>query len=336
MYNSIQAMFTSATLKLTAWYLLGVMLLSIGFSVLVYNLSVGEFTARLGVIETRLRENEFGVPAEFDFSTVRTRQLNEARHNIITVLLYTNLIILGVGGVASYAWARRTLRPIEEAHEAQSRFTSDASHELRTPLAIMQTEIESVLRDSSAKKSLYKETLESNLEEVNRLSKLANLLLKIAQLDTASLTWQTVDIIDAASQAVQSFSQSQQARIKLVAPKKLFIHHANPESLTELIIILIDNALKYSNPNTRITLTLYREKGRTCCNVTNEGKGIEPKDINCIFRRFYQADTSRNTTTAAGYGLGLSLAQKIVELHRGDISVKSIPHQTTTFTVRLP
>lgn len=333
---SVQSMFASATLKLTVWYLSGVMLLSLGFSLLVYNLSLGEFSARLSVIETRLKENNVQISHGFDFNLVRQRQLQEAQRNLVTMLIYINMIILGIGGAGSYVWARRTLYPIEEAHEAQARFTSDASHELRTPLAVIQAETESVLRDKTATKATYRETLESNLEEVQRLVTLSNLLLKLARLDTDSLTWQSVNLADAAQQAVQSFSVRQQKRIAITTRHKPLVSHANPESLTELFVILLDNALKYSTPNTPITVRLYKEKGRACCSVTNQGEGIQKEDINCIFRRFYQADTARNKAANSGYGLGLSLAKKIVELHHGDIVVKSTKSGTTTFTVKLP
>lgn len=333
---SVRSMFASATLKLTVWYLSGVMLLSLGFSLLVYNLSLGEFSARLSVIETRLKESNIQISHGFDFNIVRQRQLQEARRNLITMLLYVNLIILGIGGVGSYVWARRTLQPIEEAHEAQTRFTSDASHELRTPLAVMQAETESVLRDKTATKAIYRETLESNLEEVQRLATLSNLLLKLARLDTDSLTWQSVSVAVAAQRAVQSFSAQQQKRITITARRKLFVPHANPESLTELFVILLDNALKYSTPHTPIIVRLYKEKGRACCSVTNQGKGISQEEIDYIFSRFYQADTARNKAVNSGYGLGLSLAKKIVELHRGDIAVKSAKNGNTTFTVKLP
>lgn len=329
-------MFESATLKLTIWYLLGVMLLSLGFSVLVYNSALGELEARLDIIGTRLQEREVNLSPQFNFSTVREHQLQEATANILTVLIYSNLIILAIASVASYLWARQTLRPIEEAHEAQGRFTSDASHELRTPLSVMQAEIEMVLRDQSATKADYRDTLVSNQEEVIRLTRLSTLLLRLAQLDTQSLSWKEKNLHTIAEEATKTFPTEQRRRIHIQSSKKAVKATINKESITELLVILLDNALKYSTPHTEISVKLFREKGKRCFSITNHGAGIEETEINQIFHRFYRADSSRTKTSVGGYGLGLSLAQKIVELHHGEIAVQSIPHKTTSFTVKLP
>ena len=305
MYN-IQKMFKSATLKLTAWYLMIVMIISLGFSGLLYITSLGEVSERFKNTETRLNET-YPQFSSLDFDKFRELQVKEASEKLTTLLIYINLIILGIGGAASYLWARQTLRPIEEAHELQSRFTSDASHELRTPLAVMKTEIECILRDKTASKADYKETLTSQLEEVNRLATLSNLLLKIARLETEELTWGSVDIVDTTKRAVQSFSIDQQKIIKVnQSAKKIILTRANSESITELIIILIDNALKYKSLNTNVEVTLKRAKGHVYCIVSNYGKGIKNEDISHIFQRFYQADKSRNKSINKGYGLGLS------------------------------
>ena len=334
--QNIRSMFESATLQLTGWYLMGVMVISISFSILVYNLSVAEFSARLGVIETRLQEREVILSPQFNFEPVRDRQIEEVRHNIITMLVYTNIILLAVATVASYLWARRTLQPIEEAHEAQSRFTSDASHELRTPLTVMQAEIELALRDPKSTKEEYREVLESNKEEVARLTGLSNVLLKIARLDMRSIEWREVELRSIIDEAIGSFSLQDQARLHISSGKKPIKFQANPESLTELLIILIDNALKYSTPNTVIEINGKRRKGRIYCSVSNEGKGIEASEITNIFRRFYRSDASRTKDGTSGYGLGLSLAKKIAELHSGEITVSSKPGARTTFTLKLP
>lgn len=334
--HNIQRMFTSATLKLTAWYLLGIMLLSLGFSILVYQLAQGEIAARLSVIESRIQGDGWRIPDTFDFSTVQQRQLDEARHNIIAVLLHVNIIILAIGGVASHTWARRTLKPIEEAHEAQSRFTSDASHELRTPLAIMQTEIEGVLRDKTATKANYRETLASNLEEVERLSTLSNLLLTMARLETDSLTWQPVNLAATAKRARQTFIATDQRRITITHDKKPQACRANQESILELCVILFENALQHSPADTPIDVQIHREMGKSYIRISNEGSGIQPDDIDKIFQRFYRTDTARTRSKTAHYGLGLSLAKKIVELHHGSITVTSQPGSITTFTVKLP
>jgi len=184
-------------------------------------------------------------------------------------------------------------------------------------------------------KADYKETLTSQLEEVNRLATLSNLLLKIARLETEELTWGSVDIVETTKRAVQSFSIDQQKIIKVnQSAKKIILTRANSESITELIIILIDNALKYKSLNTNVEVTLKRAKGHVYCIVSNYGKGIKNEDISHIFQRFYQADKSRNKSINKGYGLGLSLAYEIVQLHHGEIFVKSVKNGKTSFIIK--
>lgn len=329
------SMFHSATIKLTVWYLAGVMLLSGIFSILIYNLATSELDARFSVVETRLNSNADTLPRWLNFRDIRDKQIDEAHQNIFIVLVYTNLVILAIGGVASYLWARRTLQPIEAAHEAQARFTSDASHELRTPLAIMKAELEVALRDKSIKKTELQDILTSNLEEVNRLSMLADTLLKLARSENADLQWQQFNLNEALRHATDSFGALSK-RFEAKLPKSDPIITANRESITELFIILLDNALKYSPSDSVIHIAGRKSGGRYIFSIKNSGAGISPDDLPHIFRRFYRSDKSRSQQNSSGYGLGLSLAKKIVDLHHGEITATSTPNKETTFTVKLP
>lgn len=329
-------MFQSATLKLTAWYVLGIMILSLIFSLLIYNFATGEIVARIEVIETRLSgESDLLNQTNIDLNRLRDRQLDEASHNIITMLVYANIAVLCIATVAGYLWSKRILRPIELAHEAQSRFTSDASHELKTPLAVMKTELEVILADKQARKSDYREILESNLEEVDRLSNLSNTLLQLAKLEYSALEWRKFNLTETVDTAMRSLGDRSE-RIDVQAMKKLPNIEANPASVTELVVLLLDNALKYSPDDSRVIISLRRRVRAVEINVTNTGKGIASDKLPYVFTRFYRADTSRLKQTEASYGLGLPLAKKIVELHHGELSATSQPGVFTRFTVRLP
>ena len=335
--QNVSRMFHSATLKLTVWYLIGIMTLSILFSIVVYNFAGSELAARFESIEARLAQNTalFDEDEAFDFATLRERQLDAAAHNTIGLLVYVNITVLIVASFASYFWARRTLKPIEEAHEAQSQFVSDASHELKTPLAVMKTEIEVILHDNKSTKQDYKEILESTLEEVDRLSDLSAMLLKLAKLDYKTLEWRTFNLTDTLDVAINSLGDSAD-RIDIKPIKKIPELEANPASVTELAIILLDNALKYSPPKSHVTISLKRRQKNLEFSVTNKGKGIPAEQLPNIFTRFYRADSSRTKQTAHGHGLGLALAKKIVELHHGELTASSKPGDFTTFIVRLP
>lgn len=333
--QNISKMFRSATLKLTSWYLAGIMLTCLLFSILVYNFASGELYARFDTIEARLEQSASFYDNNFDFEAVRQRQLAEAKHNIIGMLLYANLAVLLVASFASYMLARRTLRPIEAAHEAQTRFTSDASHELKTPLAVMKTELEVILDDKTATKQDYREILMSNLEEVDRLSSLSATLLNLARLEYSKLEWRTFNITDTVDAAIRSLGDRAE-RIDIKAMKKLPSIEANPTSIIELVVVLLDNALKYSPSDSRVTISLKRRVRSVELSVTNAGQGIEPDKLPYIFTRFYRASSSRTWEENASYGLGLPLAKKIVELHHGELTATSQPEVFTTFTVRLP
>src|SRR5438552_9103928 len=144
-------MFQSATIKLTAWYLALIMGLSLAFSLVLYNSSAESLGAAYDHQRVAIRQqylNAFGFsPSQLDLDRLRGTEISEGQQRLIANLTLANLGVLIAGGAASFYMARRTLRPLEQAMEAQARFTADASHELRTPLTAMQTEIEVSLRD---------------------------------------------------------------------------------------------------------------------------------------------------------------------------------------------
>jgi signal transduction histidine kinase len=325
-------MFESATLKLTAWYLGIVIAVSLLFSVIIYSIASTEVGNRIGVIQRNSRTGFTLNQTSFD--NLRDKQVHEAEANLVASLVITNICIWVAGGFGSYYLARRTLKPIEEAHEAQSRFTSDASHELRTPLATMRTELEVALRDPSLTKEEMRELLTSNLEEVDKLSKLSQNLLQLSQLDHRNITLEKVTLNDIATAVTERFDKTGE-RVNLHGNKTLNVV-ANKSSTEELLTILLDNALKYSPEHSKIDITLIGEKQMAGFEVTNQGAGIPPEALPHIFDRFYRVDASRTGGEKKGYGLGLSLAKKIVELNGGELSVSSAPEQATTFRVLLP
>ena len=319
-------MFQSATFKLTAWYLGILVAVSLLFSIVIYGIASREIITRIDLVQSR-----FGP----EYFLVRDDQIHQAEANLILALAVTNIAIWIIGGVGGYYLARRSLQPIEEAHEAQSRFVSDASHELRTPLASMKTELEVALRDTSLSKSEAKELLASNLEEVNKLTELSGTLLKLAKLETDGIKSERVPLQSTIQSAVKRFgTDAKRIHIeKMIFPLDAT---ANRLQIEELATILIDNALKYSPPESKIHITFIKQKLLAGFSISNEGEGIDSKVLPHIFDRFYQAEKSRTSHGEKGFGIGLSLAKKIVEVHHGELAVSSAPGALTTFMVLLP
>jgi signal transduction histidine kinase len=338
-------MFQSATLKLTGWYLLILMAISILFSVAIYNVTTNEVGERLQQLQTRFERRELDglstpppwlTTGDPTYAQLRAEQNERAGHNLLIALYYVNLLILIAGGAGSYFLARRTLGPIEEAHEAQSRFTSDASHELRTPLAVMKMELEVALRDKDLTKAAMREQLESNLEEVNKLSDLAQTLLQLSRLDHGKLEREQLSLNSIVNDVIKRYDKTGK-RVAFNKSTKNHILYANRASVEELVTILVDNALKYSPDDSLVQIATSRRDRRACLEVTNTGEGISADDLPHIFDRFYRADTARTKSSAqTGHGLGLALAKQIVQLHGGELSATSAPGHATTFTVLLP
>lgn len=326
-------MFHSAALKLTLWYLLIIVFLSITFSLVIYRLTSDK------IIDNNNRQNVFlnnRLPSRnFDnYNRLRNQDVREALASLKGSLVVFNLMVFVAGGAASYALARRTLEPIEQSLEAQKRFTGDASHELRTPLTIMKTENEVALRNPSLKKSEAIAQIKSNLEEVEKLKQLSDGLLRLASYDGSLALNDAVDIAETINTAMGRWKKIAKSRnMKFNVQTSALKVKGDRDSLIELMSVLIDNAIKYSPPATSITIKSIKKGSNIAVSVSDKGQGIAANDLPKIFERFYQSESSRSG--ACGYGLGLSIAKRIAELHNGSIDVVSAPNKGSTFTVNL-
>lgn len=327
----------SARTRLMLTYLGIIMCLSLGFSTVFYQQSVNEAKGNLAGQQVRLRDFLFFITPE-RVQLAQDAQLNEFRSNLLKRLAALNLGMLGLGAGVSYFLARRSLRPLEEALQVQSRFTSDAAHELRTPLTAIKTETEVALRGRSLSIQEAKEVLRSNLEETAKLETLTSALLRLARssekVDTSN--WQDYKLIDILAAARDRLADKAAKRgITMKLPRTRAIVRGDPDQLMELFVPLLGNAVKYSDDNSTVDVKVSN-KDRVCVDIIDQGVGIAEVDLPHIFERFYRADTSRSRVGAEGYGLGLSLAYAIATAHGGEIKVKSEYGKGSTFTVILP
>ncbi len=347
-------MFHSARIKLTGWYLLIIMLVSVSFSVVIYAGMAGELKRGYHQAELRLRAEELGIvlpgrfPDRFENLPPRLREVSPsflftedlefAKKRIIFNLLILNGVILGVSALSGYFLAGKTLRPIAMVMEEQKRFVADASHELRTPLTALKTSMEVALREKKSSAAKFKKIIKSNLEDIDSLQSLADKLLSLANLQDngQKLVFETVDIgkvIKNASRKISPLANKKNIDIKIKVRKQIV--WGNKESLQEMVVIFLDNAVKYTPKGGIISITAGVDKKEAILEIKDNGIGIAKEDILHVFDRFYRADQSRSNKVS-GFGLGLSVAKKIIDLHRGFVEVKSKVGKGTTFTIKFP
>lgn len=332
-------MFYSARIRLTALYIVIVTLVSIIFSAIIYRDVTMELQHSFEKAELRINSpGAIFIPNKATVLTLLAEDLSRSKHIVFLRLAVINGVVISLAGIAAYFLAGKTLHPIELSVEEQKRFISDASHELRTPLTAMRSEIEVALRDKSFTAKESKALLNSNLEEVDKMQKLTNYLLALNRYESGAvnLTKNKVNIAEIAKKVIERHTAAAKKK-NIVLTSKLedvFIY-ANETSLEELISILIDNAIKYTPNKGEVAVSIKDKKRKRIIEIKDTGIGIKASEIPYIFNRFYRADSSRSKTQAEGYGLGLSIAKSIVDLHNGQIDITSILGKGTTFTITL-
>lgn len=330
-------MFHSAVLRLTIWYLVIIMLISLFFSVALYNVLTNELNRGLRRQVVIFHSLPFAGVAEP--TNELENQINESKRNVQLNLVYFNVIILVFAGGASYLLAKRTLNPIEEIHDAQIRFTADASHELRTPMASMKTEIEVALRQKDLTSSETKEILKSNLEEIGKLEELSNGLLTLSNLQNVNKKeffseCSLKEVVETSVKDVEKLARNRKVTIQFDLTETRL--NGDQSSLTQLFRLLLDNAIKYSPEKTEIKITNFLKDNFVYIEIADQGFGIKATDLPHIFDRFYRTDVSRSKKEIPGYGLGLAIAKQIVETHNGRVEVASTPNKGSVFTLKLP
>jgi len=231
------------------------------------------------------------------------------------------------------------LQRIESAVARITQFTADASHELRTPVALIRTRAEVTLA-KPRNIDQYRDALKEVLAESERTTALIENLMTLARADTGSetLNFNRTDIGDIArevSTQAQTLSDAKQLHWSVAIPDAAIWVRGDANALRRLLLILVDNAVKYTPPAGSISLALQRNGSHAEIRVRNNGIGISADDLPHIFDRFYRADKARSRELG-GTGLGLSIGRWIANAHGGDIQVETSTPNGTTFVVRLP
>lgn len=265
-----------------------------------------------------------------------------ARQKIVTNLVYT-FVIVGLAMLiiiffTSRFFANRSIAPVREAFDKQRRFIADASHELKTPLAVIQTNADVLISNSDDTIRNQSKWLHRIKSETERMKTLTSDLLYLTEMD--DIRTRMIFVPFNFSEAVESVILTMEA---VIFEKQLSLSYeiepgltvrGNSEQMKQVVMILLDNAMKYANTEGSISLKLQKRNHDILLSVTNSGAGIPPEHLDKIFDRFYRVDPSRSRKNG-GYGLGLAIAKTIVEQHKGKIYAISVQNEDTTFYIQL-
>ncbi|MGT2660077.1 sensor histidine kinase [Streptococcus urinalis] len=267
---------------------------------------------------------------------VNVEQLEEAntRYEKIIIIIMVIFWLISIG--ASIYLANWSRKPILESYEKQKEFVENASHELRTPLAVLQNRLESLFRKPETTIIDNSESIASSLEEVRNMRILTTNLLNLARRDDG--------LKPELAQINPTFFDDIFKNYELIAEdngKHLTVTNLLSKSiksdktlLKQLMTILFDNAMKYTEEDGHISITIDASDKLFYFTIKDDGPGINEADKKKIFDRFYRVDKAR-TRQKGGFGLGLSLAYQIVESLKGTIEVKDNKPKGTVFEVRI-
>lgn len=261
----------------------------------------------------------------------------------ITLEKLENSLLIGLAGflfilsIAGYFFVRYALKPIKTAVKIQKQFVSDVSHELKTPLTILRLSIESIVGSEKLTKQ-GEEKIASSLDVLHSVNFLIKKLLLLSKLEeqgkplllkSTSLS----QIIEKCYHNLLLFAEAKALKLTLNSPAQEIWIRADKELCYTALFNVIENAIKYTLTGT-VIITVKEQGAQVEITINDTGIGMNKEDTKKMFERFYRADRSR--TTESSYGIGLSITKKIIELHKGSITINSKKDQGTLVTIRLP
>ncbi|MHA6481793.1 sensor histidine kinase [Paenibacillus sp. strain BS8-2] len=266
-----------------------------------------------------------------------------AQQAILTNLIYT-FAAVGLGMLIviffiSQFFANRSIKPVKDAFEKQKQFIADASHELKTPLAVIQTNTDVLLANREETIASQEKWLHYIKQETSRMAKLTGDLLYLTEMEEArsAMMYAEFDLSDTLETIMLTMEAvifEKQLRLNYNIEPDLQTH-GSAEQMKQVIMILLDNAIKYTGTRGIITISLHKVQNDALLSVTNTGEGIAPEHLGRIFDRFYRTDASRSRSQG-GHGLGLAIARSIVDQHGGKLQARSTLGESTTFLLQLP
>lgn len=281
-------------------------------------------------------DNSLYPDAKYIVIAINTTQLEDATERYVKLIVIMMSFFWLLSIAASLYLAKWSRRPIQESLEKQKAFVENASHELRTPLAVIQNRLEALFRKPESTVLDNSENIASSLDEVRNMRLLTTNLLNLARrddgikpeietLDPSFFDTVFTNYAMIAEESEKGFTAQNQVGRSIQTDKTL---------LKQLMTILFDNAIKYTEDDGQVTFTVRTNDRHLYISVADNGPGIADEDKKKIFDRFYRVDKAR-TRQKGGFGLGLSLAQQIVLALKGTIIVKDNQPKGTIFEVKI-
>ncbi|MFV0350686.1 MAG: sensor histidine kinase [Oscillospiraceae bacterium] len=264
----------------------------------------------------------------------------ESQEKIAAILIFIFIFLAGLSILAFISWmlAKTVIKPTEKGLQQQTEFVAAASHELRSPLAVVRSSLSAAkTADDALEADKYYQMADS---ETERMARLIDDLLLLAGGDSG--TWklcsEEVDLdtlLIEASEQLFPIARRNDVTLKLELPDvPLGSLRGDEDRLHQILVVLIDNALQYSPKNSNVILRADKHKNKAIIDIVDHGKGIPDNEKDRVFDRFYRSDSSR--TDKSHFGLGLSVAKELAELHEGQLTVHDTKGGGATFRLILP
>ena len=273
-----------------------------------------------------------GFTIVFSDTTTESSTMKHLVYSCLAIFCVATVVFFGISILLSH-WV---IKPVEKAWDQQRQFVADASHELKTPLSVIMANAE--LMQSGDPDGEERKTYSGNiLSTTYQMRALVENMLEMARVDngTMKMNFDVVDFSQLVSDAALSFQLLYEEKgmgLRCAAGEGIEIH-GSEQHLYQVMDVLLDNALKYSTPGGMVSMDLVRSGKNCLLSVSSPGEPISKEDLKNIFKRFYRADKARAMN--GSYGLGLSIAESIVEAHRGKIWAES-KNGCNTFYVQIP
>lgn len=296
----------------------------------------------ISVIGYTYRALSTKVDTEYGKMTVQFIRNVDTEKEMLDRLLLILFVGGGIGSLvavgAGYLLAGRALIPVKKSWDQQQQFVSDASHEIRTPLAVIQSRADLLFQSPNA--TIEEKAVDISIisKEVRRLNKLVNGLLTLTRTDSNQIEVKKSnffldDLLMDIVEQYRDIASFQEKSIISHAPEQV-VFHGDKERIHQLLVILVDNAMKFTEEGGEISLSCIKNASSIILTVEDNGEGIPQEDLPLIFNRFYQVEQSRSANE--GSGLGLSIAKWIVSTHQGNIKVTSEQNERTRFEITFP